>query len=51
MAVQAAKRILWTGDWPTPFIYLFIYNMYLVFVAMVQMWRSEDGSDLAGLGT
>lgn len=44
MYVQAAKRTLWTGDWLTLFIYLFIYNMYLVFIATVQMWRSEDGS-------
>lgn len=36
-------------DWLTPFIYLLIYNMYLVIVAMVQMWRSEDGSQVTSL--
>lgn len=44
MSVQAAKGTPWTGDRLTLFIYLFIYNMHLVIVAMVQMQRSENGS-------
>lgn len=44
MSVQAAKGTPWTEDRLTLFIYLFIYNMHLVIVAMVQMQRSENGS-------